>query len=80
MRKAACWAHLRRDFHDFWTSTKSEIAREALDLIGKLYDIKRDREPMRAIGSSTMARGQPADVRHATRQKHSLPKVMAFFT
>ena len=58
---------MRRDFHDFWTSTKSEIAREALDRIGKLYDIERD------------IRGQPADVRHAARQKHSQPKVVAFF-
>ena len=67
LREAACWAHLRRDFHDFWTSTKSEIAREALDRIGKLYDIERD------------LNGQPADVRHATRQKLSKPKVEAFF-
>ena len=67
LREAACWAHLRRDFHDFWTSTKSEIAREALDRIGKLYDIERD------------ISGQPADVRHAARQKFSLPKVEAFF-
>jgi len=63
----ACWAHLRRDFHDFWTSTKSEIAREALDRIGKLYDIERD------------INGQSADVRHAARQKLSHPKVTAFF-
>ncbi len=31
LREVACWAHLRRDFHDFSTSTKSDIAREALD-------------------------------------------------
>jgi transposase len=67
LREAACWAHLRRDFHDFWTSNKSEIAREALDRIGKLYDIERD------------ISGQPADVRHAARQKFSPPKVEAFF-
>jgi transposase len=67
LREAACWAHLRRDFHDCWTSTKSEIARGALDRIGKLYDIERD------------INGQPADVRHAARQKYSLPKVEAFF-
>ncbi|AEI95565.1 transposase IS66 family [Roseobacter litoralis Och 149] len=67
LREAACWAHLRRDFHDFWFSTKSEIAREALDRIGKLYDIERD------------INGQPADVRYAARQKLSLPKVEAFF-
>ncbi|MFT4782519.1 MAG: transposase [Paracoccaceae bacterium] len=33
-REAACWAHLRRDFHDVWASDKSQIAREALDRIG----------------------------------------------
>lgn len=68
MREAACWAHLRRDFHDFWASTKSEIAREAIDRIGKIYDIERE------------INGRPADVRHAARQKHSAPQVEAFFT
>ncbi|WP_426037739.1 IS66 family transposase [Cypionkella sp. TWP1-2-1b2] len=67
LREAACWVHLRRDFHDFWASTKSEIAREALDRIGKLYDIERN------------VNGQPADVRHAARQRLSQPKVAAFF-
>jgi transposase len=67
LREAACWGHLRRDFHDFWASTKSEIAREALDRIGKLYDIERD------------INGQAADIRHAARQKLSQPKITAFF-
>ncbi|KEO61131.1 hypothetical protein DT23_10370 [Thioclava indica] len=67
LREAACWAHLRRDFHDFWASTKAEIAREALDRIGKFYDVERDRN------------GQPADVRHAARQKLSRPHVEDIF-
>ncbi len=67
-REAACWAHLRRDFHDVWTSDKSEIAKEALDRIGKLYDIERQ------------IAGQPAQVRHAVRQEKSKPKVDAFRT
>lgn len=67
LREAACWAHLRRDFHDFWTSIKSELAREALARIGKLYDIERD------------INGQPANARHVARQKLSQPKVTAFF-
>ncbi len=67
LREAACWAHLRRDFHDFCVSTKSEIAREALDRIGKLYDTERG------------INGQAADVRHAARQKLSAPKVASFF-
>lgn len=65
-REAACWAHWRRDFHDIWTSNKSEIAREALDRIGALYDIEHG------------IAGQPADTRLAARQKHSKPKIGAF--
>lgn len=66
-REAACWAHLRRNFHDVWTTTKSEIAREALDRIGALYDVERD------------IAGQPAATRLAARQRLSKPKVEAFF-
>lgn len=65
-REAACWAHLRRAFHDVWTATKSQIAREALDRIGKLYDVERQ------------ITGQPAAVRLAVRKEHSAPKVKAF--
>lgn len=65
-REAACWAHWRRDFHDIWTSNESEIAREALDRIGALYDTERD------------IAGQPADIRLAARHKHSKAKVEAF--
>lgn len=65
-REAACWAHLRRDFHDVWTATKSEIAREALDRIGALYDIERQ------------ISGRPAKQRQAVRQKESKPKADAF--
>lgn len=67
LREAACWAHLRRDFHDEWGKTKSAIAREALDRIGALYDIERE------------INGCSAEIRLAARQKHSAPKVAAFF-
>ncbi len=67
LREAACWAHLRRDFYDEWDKTKSAITREALDRIGALYDIERE------------ITGRPADIRLAARQKHSAPKVEAFF-
>ncbi|EDQ03413.1 hypothetical protein OIHEL45_16891 [Sulfitobacter indolifex HEL-45] len=67
LHEAACWAHLRRDFHDFWASTKSEIAREALDRISELYDIERD------------INGQAAEARLAARQRLSRPRVEAFF-
>ena len=65
-KEAACWAHWRRDFHDIWTSNRSEIARDALDRIGALYDIERD------------INGQPPEIRLAARQKQSKPKAEAF--
>ena len=64
--EAACRAHLRRAFHDVWTATRSEIAREALDRIGGLYDVER------------RVAGRPASERRAARQKVSAPKVEAF--
>ena len=66
IREAACYAHLRRDFHDVWQATGSAIAKEALDQIGRLYDIER------AIN------GQPAEVRLAVRQEKSRPIVERF--
>lgn len=66
VREAACWAHLRRDFHDVWKTTDSPIAREALERIGALYDIEA------AIN------GKARDVRHAVRQRESRPKAEAF--
>ncbi|RDD60538.1 IS66 family transposase, partial [Ferruginivarius sediminum] len=66
IREAACWAHLRRDFHDVWKATGSEIAREALARIGVLYDIER------AIN------GQAAEARRAVRQEKSAPVVEGF--
>lgn len=68
IREAACWAHLRRDFHDVWTATRSDIARKALDRIGALYDIERE------------ITGRPPDERRAVRQARSRPKVDAFRT
>lgn len=66
MREAACWAHLRRDFHDIWKSTGSAIAKEALDRIGALYDIERQ------------ITDRPADRRLAVRQERSKPRAEAF--
>ena len=66
VREAACWAHLRRDFHDVWKATGSTIAKEALDRIGALYDIER------------VIAGQSAEIRRSQRQQHSKPKAEAF--
>jgi hypothetical protein len=64
-REAACFAHWRRDFHDIWTSQKSEIAHEALERIGQLYDIERE------------IAGKSADIRRAVRQELSKPRLEA---
>lgn len=66
VREAACWAHLRRDFHDDWKTTGSSLAEEALHRIGKLYDIERE------------ITGTSAAQRLAVRQRHSRPQVEAF--
>jgi len=68
IREAACWAHLRRDFHDVWKSTNSSIARDALEQIGKLYDVERS------------INGQSLERRLAARQQQSRPLVLAFRT
>jgi transposase len=68
IREAACWAHLRRDFHDVWKGTGSPIAKDALERIGKLYDIERT------------ITGQSAEIRKDVRQQHSRPQVQAFRT
>ena len=41
VKEAGCWAHWRRKFCDFRQSTCSPIVKEALDRIGKLYDVER---------------------------------------
>ncbi|MGJ0531722.1 IS66 family transposase [Methylocystis sp.] len=66
IREAACWAHLRRAFHDEWKATGSPIAKDALDRIGALYDIERE------------ITGKSAEHRQRMRQEHSRPRVEAF--
>ena len=66
IREAACWAHLRRDFHDVWKATGSPIAKEALERIGALYDVERG------------ITGQSAERRREVRQAHSRPRAEAF--
>ena len=38
--EVACWAHCRRKFYDVWESTRSPIAKEALDRIAAIYAIE----------------------------------------
>jgi transposase len=63
IRLAFCWAHARRPFYEFYTSTESPLAAEVLARIGKLYEIEAE------------IRGKPPDVRQAIRQHRSRPVV-----
>lgn len=40
--EAACWAHARRKFFEAHKLNHSELAKQALDRIGKLYNIERE--------------------------------------
>jgi transposase len=59
--EAACWAHARRGFVDFYKSKHSPVARQAIDRIGELYEIERE------------IRGKPAEERKQIRQARAGP-------
>ena len=40
--EAACWAHVRRKFHDLYRAHQSPVAREALERIAQLYGIEKE--------------------------------------
>jgi transposase len=61
----ACFAHVRRKFFDLYGAQRSPIAKEALDRIGKLYEIE------------TAIRGRSAPTRQAQRQEHAVPVLAA---
>jgi hypothetical protein len=42
MTYIACWAHVRRKFHDLYEAHQSPIAKEALERIGALYGIEKE--------------------------------------
>jgi hypothetical protein len=61
VREAACWAHVRRKFHDLYQAQASPLAGEALQRIGALYAIEK------AI------RGRPPELRGAERAARAGP-------
>ena len=65
IEEVACFAHARRKHFDLYAATKSPTAKEALDRIGKLYEIE------------TAIRGQSPEARRAARQKHAVPLLNA---
>jgi transposase len=59
--EAACWAHVRRKFHDLHVANQAPIATEALIRIGALYAIEAE------------IRGRRPDQRQAARQARAGP-------
>jgi transposase len=57
----ACWAHVRRKFHDLYEAHQSPIAKETLERIGALYGIERE------------IRGRPPDERMRVRNERARP-------
>jgi len=60
----ACWAHVRRKFHDLHRAG-SPLAKQALDRVGRLFDIER------------AAHGLPPDMRQRIRQSRTVPLIEA---
>ncbi len=59
--EAACWAHVRRKFHDIHAAGRSPIAQEALTRIAALYAIE------------AQVTGKPPDLRRQTRRAEAAP-------
>jgi transposase len=65
VREAACWAHVRRKFHEIEQAHGSQLAAEALERIGELYGIEKE------------IRGSPAEARRRERQTRAKPLLEA---
>jgi transposase len=61
IREAACWAHVRRKFHDLFETHASPVAKEALERIAALYGIERE------------IRGRPPHERREIRNARTRP-------
>nr|WP_086114297.1 IS66 family transposase [Xenorhabdus beddingii] len=59
--EAGCWAHARRKFFDYYRSSQSPIAKQALDGIRELYKLERK------------IKNRPPDKRRQWRQRYARP-------
>jgi hypothetical protein len=66
VREAACWAPVRRKFHELAKAQASPLAAEALQRIRALYAIEKD------------IRGKPPDLRRAERAARAGPLLADF--
>jgi transposase len=73
--EAGCLAHARRKFYDLWANHKSQIAQEALELFGRLYQVEEEVRRLDAEARQRIRkeRAQPwAKALHAWLQAHRL--------
>jgi transposase len=63
MTEVACWAHVRRKIYDVHLATKSPIAAEALECIGRLFEVERE------------VNGLVPDTRRQIRQARARPVI-----
>jgi len=66
--EAACWAHVRRKFHDLYQAHQSPVAKEALERIAQLYGIEKE------------IRGRSPAERKDIRQTRSRPLLDSMYT
>ncbi len=59
--EAGCLAHARRKFYELWAQHKSQIAEQALDFFGRLYEVERE------------VRDLSPDERRRIRQQRGVP-------
>ena len=66
--EAACWAHVRRKFHDLYQAHRSPVAKEALERIAQLYGIEKEirgRSPAERRGVRLARSGPLLESMHA---------------
>lgn len=66
--EVACWAHARRKFHDVYADQGSELAREALERIGLLYDIEAGLRGQAPADRQTVRQARAGPVLEELRQ------------
>jgi len=64
--EAACWAHVRRKFHDLYQAHGSPIAKEALERIAQLYGIEQSAADRRRRGKRSGLPGRARCWRQCT--------------
>ncbi|HEX4570140.1 MAG TPA: IS66 family transposase [Dongiaceae bacterium] len=77
MSEVACWAHVRRKIYDVHLATKAPIAAEALERIGRLFEVEREVNGLapEARWQIRQARARPVIDEFAAFLDGSLPKL-----